>query len=143
TQAGLPQLRRNSAAPRHSPGKIAPQSEREMARSERGTIMRHKPTTRAQQLRLALQLIQIFTATLAPAILLLAFATRAQAETLGCGGPSMDGLMTKAEAGTGTLLLKTATPGRYLPAPRVATDIAVDIAGPIARTKITQRFENP
>ena len=43
----------------------------------------------------------------------------------------------------GTLLLKTSTPGRYLPAPRVATDVNVHVSGAIARTKITQRFENP
>src|SRR5262245_59866481 len=100
-----------------------------------------KPTARAGDLRLTVRLIQIFTAILATAILLMAFAARA--ETIRCGSPSRAALTTKAEAGTGTLLLKTATPGRYLPAPRVATDIAVDIAGPIARTKVTQRFENP
>jgi len=112
-----------------------------MSPSKRGTNMRNT-TTKARDLRLTLRFIQLLTATLATAILIMAFAARAHAETIGCG-PTRDGLMTKAEAGTGTLLLKTSTPGRYLPAPRVATDIAVDIAGPIARTKVTQRFENP
>ena len=37
----------------------------------------------------------------------------------------------------------TDTPGCYLPAPRVISDVAVDIAGPVARTRLTQRFENP
>jgi len=53
------------------------------------------------------------------------------------------GLMRRDEAGTGTLLLKTTIPGCYLGAPRVAADITVDIAGPVARTRVTQRFENP
>jgi Ca-activated chloride channel family protein len=84
--------------------------------------------------------IQFFTALIATAILIVALAPRAQAEAT-CG-PS-DGLTSPDEAGTGTLLFKTEAPGRYLSAPRLATHIAIDVAGPIARTKITQRFENP
>jgi len=53
------------------------------------------------------------------------------------------GLMHRDEAASGTLLLKTTTAGCYLGAPRVAADIAVDVSGPVARTKVTQRFENP
>lgn len=82
----------------------------------------------------------LFTLTLITALLLLDFAERARAETIGCGG---DGMMGIDDAGTGTLLLRTATPGRYLPAPRVATDIKVDISGNVARTRVTQRFTNP
>ena len=69
------------------------------------------------------------------------FAARAPAQTApgGCG----PGLMRSGEAGTGTLFLNTSTPGCYLPAPRVAADISVDVAGPVARTRVTQRFENP
>jgi Ca-activated chloride channel homolog len=104
--------------------------------------MRNAATAKARHKRDVLLLIQLFTATLATAILIFAFAQRAQAQTFGCGEPR-DGLITKAEAGTGSLLLKTETPGRYLPAPRVGTDIAVDVSGPIARTIVTQRFENP
>ncbi len=47
------------------------------------------------------------------------------------------------EATSGTLLLKTTTPGEYLEAPRVATDVQITISGPFARTRVTQRFENP
>jgi Ca-activated chloride channel homolog len=85
--------------------------------------------------------IQILTAALAAVVLATGFATPAPAQTPGerCGS----GLMTSGEAGTGTLLLKTATPGCFFPAPRVAADIAVDVSGPIARTRVTQRFENP
>lgn len=53
------------------------------------------------------------------------------------------GLMRRDEAASGTLLLKTRTPGCYLGAPRVAADITVNVAGPIARTRVTQRFHNP
>ena len=45
--------------------------------------------------------------------------------------------------GTGSLLLKTTEPGHFLEAPRLKTDVAITVTGPIARARITQRFENP
>ncbi len=48
-----------------------------------------------------------------------------------------------SEINEGALLLKTVEGGLYIPAPLVATDIRLDIAGPIVRAIITQRFENP
>jgi Ca-activated chloride channel family protein len=73
-------------------------------------------------------------------ILALVFADRAAAQS---NAICAEGLMRRDDAGTGTLLLKTAVPGCYLAAPRVAADVDIDIAGPVARTKLTQRFENP
>ena len=85
--------------------------------------------------------IRMLMAAFAAAAFMAGFPSQAPAatETGRCGS----GLMTSSEAGTGTLLLKTATPGCFLPAPRVAADISVDVSGPIARTRVTQRFENP
>jgi Ca-activated chloride channel family protein len=54
-----------------------------------------------------------------------------------------EGLMRISEAGSGVLMLRTTVPGCYVPAPQVAADFAVDISGPVARTRVTQRFENP
>ncbi len=54
-----------------------------------------------------------------------------------------DGTVSKAEVSSGSLLLQSSTPGRYVEAPLVAADIKMDIAGPIIRTKLTQRFTNP
>ncbi|MGK2740155.1 marine proteobacterial sortase target protein [Tepidicaulis sp. LMO-SS28] len=51
--------------------------------------------------------------------------------------------VTPNDMGTGGLLLKTKEPGRYIEAPLVAADVDIDITGPIARTRVTQRFENP
>jgi Ca-activated chloride channel family protein len=48
-----------------------------------------------------------------------------------------------AQMGSGSLLLKSSKPGQFVEAPRVATDFDVTITGPIARTRVTQRFENP
>jgi Ca-activated chloride channel family protein len=44
---------------------------------------------------------------------------------------------------TGALLFKSGTPGQYVEAPKLATDIDVTISGPTARTRVTQRFLNP
>jgi Ca-activated chloride channel family protein len=52
-------------------------------------------------------------------------------------------LVKPAQMQSGTLLLRAAKPGWYVQAPRVATDIRIQINGPLARTRITQRFENP
>jgi Ca-activated chloride channel family protein len=52
-------------------------------------------------------------------------------------------LVTPDEAGTGTLLLRSKEPGKYIEAPRLKTDVEIEVSGLIARAKITQRFENP
>ena len=52
-------------------------------------------------------------------------------------------LTKMGDVGSGGLLLKTSYKGYYLEAPALATDVEVTINGLIARTKITQRFENP
>jgi Ca-activated chloride channel family protein len=48
------------------------------------------------------------------------------------------------ETKAGTLLLKDATiDGGYAPAPQVATEVAIDVTGMVARTRVTQVFHNP
>jgi len=47
------------------------------------------------------------------------------------------------DAESGALLLKTNEAGQYLEAPQVAADVAIEVTGPIIRTRITQRFDNP
>src|SRR5689334_11486396 len=54
-----------------------------------------------------------------------------------------DGTVSKAEVSSGSLLLQSSTPGRYVEAPLVAADVKMDIAGPVIRTRLTQRFTNP
>lgn len=67
--------------------------------------------------------------------------SEAQADTLDPATP--EGMVRLSEVNEGALLLKTVEAGIYVPAPLVATDIALDISGPVVRTTITQRFENP
>ncbi|PCJ72008.1 MAG: marine proteobacterial sortase target protein [Rhodobiaceae bacterium] len=47
------------------------------------------------------------------------------------------------DMGHGGLLLKGSEPGKYVEAPALATDVDIQVTGPIARTRVTQRFENP
>lgn len=44
---------------------------------------------------------------------------------------------------SGELLLKTENPNEYMLAPAVSTDVVIDITGPVARTRVRQRFSNP
>ena len=52
-------------------------------------------------------------------------------------------LVTPNDVKAGSLLLKSKDEGKYLEAPRLATDFNVTVSGPTARTIVTQRFENP
>ena len=44
---------------------------------------------------------------------------------------------------TGELLLKTESAGSYTVAPKVSTEVAIQVSGMVARTRVTQHFENP
>ncbi len=46
-------------------------------------------------------------------------------------------------AGGGELLLRTASPGLYLPAPTVGTDVELSVHGFVDRARVRQRFHNP
>ena len=56
---------------------------------------------------------------------------------------AQDGTVGKGEVSSGSLLLQSSTPGRYVEAPLVAADVKMHIAGPVIRTTLTQRFTNP
>lgn len=71
------------------------------------------------------------------------FPTTAQADARAGGAARADGLVRMGDQGMGALLLKSETPGLYIEAPTVATDVKIDVAGPIVRARVTQRFENP
>ena len=51
--------------------------------------------------------------------------------------------VTPNEMGAGSLLLQAAQAGQYVEAPRLATDVDIDVNGPTARAVLTQAFENP
>ena len=68
-------------------------------------------------------------------IALLAAASLARAGT--------QGLVGLNDVNSGALLLNSTVPGKYVPAPLLATDVKIDVTGPIARTRVTQHFINP
>jgi Ca-activated chloride channel family protein len=47
------------------------------------------------------------------------------------------------DAKAGQLLLRTGTPGEYTVAPSVETEVAIQVTGVIARTRVSQVFHNP
>ncbi|HTO55259.1 MAG TPA: marine proteobacterial sortase target protein [Myxococcota bacterium] len=53
------------------------------------------------------------------------------------------GLVGMSDVASGTLLLETVEPGKYLEAPRLSTDVAISVTGTVERTRVTQRFANP
>ncbi|MEO1039661.1 MAG: marine proteobacterial sortase target protein [Pseudomonadota bacterium] len=53
------------------------------------------------------------------------------------------GLVRLSDIADGALLLNSSEPGWYVPAPRLATDVKMEVSGPIVRAVVTQRFENP
>lgn len=55
---------------------------------------------------------------------------------------SQDRELTLAEVQQGSLLFKTDTVGRYVPAPGVSTDVEMKVTGMIVRAVITQEFTN-
>ncbi|MBW9062675.1 marine proteobacterial sortase target protein [Rhizobium herbae] len=69
--------------------------------------------------------------------------SEASAET-GQGRPKhLAGYVHPNDLGTGALLFPSKEPGAFVEAPRLATDVLIDVNGPILRTRVTQRFRNP
>ncbi|MEP2830442.1 marine proteobacterial sortase target protein [Parvibaculum sp.] len=74
-------------------------------------------------------------------LLLAGLVRHAWAETSAAPVPA--GLVTLNDIESGALLFNTKEPGKYVPAPLLATDVKIDVSGPIARARVTQRFINP
>ncbi len=64
-------------------------------------------------------------------------------ETTTEGAASITETLRPGDVGAGSLLLRTPQPGRYMPAPTVATDVNMRVSGMIARVRVSQRFDNP
>jgi Ca-activated chloride channel homolog len=57
--------------------------------------------------------------------------------------PTTTGLSSLNEVNSGALLFRTTTPGRYVPAPLIATKVDMQVSGMIARVEVRQYFKNP
>ncbi len=52
-------------------------------------------------------------------------------------------LVRPGDLKSGALLFKSTAPGKFVPAPLLATDVRIEITGIVARVKVSQRFYNP
>ena len=76
-------------------------------------------------------------------LMLIGLMTQAAAQTPDAKPQQMAGYVRPNDLGTGALLFPSKEPGYFVEAPRLATDVTIDVNGPIMRTRVTQRFENP
>jgi Ca-activated chloride channel family protein len=53
------------------------------------------------------------------------------------------GLITKSDPEFRGLMIKTAKHGQYVAAPLLATEVEIEITGPVARTRVRQHYLNP
>lgn len=116
----------------------------EMTNSANGFIPKSTPfTRRARNMSLWVNLVIILATTL------LGLTTLGDAFAAPKAGENdqpvleLANLVRPNDLNSGGLLLPSKRPGFYVQAPRLATDVNIDVSGPIARTIVTQRFENP
>lgn len=76
-------------------------------------------------------------------VMILGLMTQASAQTASARPEQMAGYVRPNDMGTGALLFPSKEPGYFVEAPRLATDVQIDVNGPIMRTRVTQRFQNP
>ncbi|WP_409517180.1 marine proteobacterial sortase target protein [Ensifer sp.] len=76
-------------------------------------------------------------------VMIVGLMTQASAQTANPQPQQMAGYVRPNDMGTGALLFPSKEPGYFVEAPRLATDVQIDVNGPIMRTRVTQRFENP
>ncbi|PKQ06112.1 MAG: marine proteobacterial sortase target protein, partial [Alphaproteobacteria bacterium HGW-Alphaproteobacteria-12] len=87
------------------------------------------------------QSLSVILTFICVSLLLIVSAVRAQTQTQ--PAPASAGLVKLNDVESGTLLLNSTEPGKYVPAPLLATDVKIDVTGPISRTRVTQHFINP
>ncbi len=97
-------------------------------------------STSAIRARRQVATLWIALTTLAAFMLL---ATGLWMSAYAAANPSDEGLVTPNDVNMGSLLFPSKEAGYYVEAPRLATDVQIDVSGPILRTRVTQRFTNP
>lgn len=80
------------------------------------------------------------TTLAAPAAAPVAPAAAEPAPAVAAGAPRR---VTPGEMKSGALLLRANEEGAYVEAPRLGTDVEIDVSGPTARARVTQHFTNP
>src|SRR6478735_4273795 len=93
--------------------------------------------------RLSLSLLVVFVAFAASVLMTFGLVTAANADERQQKSDQLAGLMRPNDVNSGSLLFPAKEPGFFVEAPRLQTDVQMDVSGPIARVKVTQRFQNP
>jgi Ca-activated chloride channel family protein len=93
--------------------------------------------------RLCLSMLVVFVAFAASVFMTFGLVTAAQADEGRQGGEQFAGLVRPNDVHSGSLLFPSKEPGFFVEAPRLKTDVQMDVTGPVARIKVTQRFRNP
>ncbi|PDT09476.1 marine proteobacterial sortase target protein [Rhizobium sp. M1] len=97
---------------------------------------------RMRMRRISISFLVAATAFVACVAAMLGLASAARAEAQQTSG-QLAALVRPNDVNSGSLLFPSKEPGFYVEAPRLKTDVAIDVSGPIARVKVTQRFQNP
>ncbi|MBY5407073.1 marine proteobacterial sortase target protein [Rhizobium leguminosarum] len=93
--------------------------------------------------RISVSVLIAVTAFAACIAAMLGFASAARAGQTPQASAQLAALVRPNDVNSGSLLFPSKEPGFYVEAPRLNTDVAIDVSGPIARVKVTQRFQNP
>ncbi|ACE92104.1 von Willebrand factor A domain-containing protein [Rhizobium phaseoli] len=97
---------------------------------------------RMRMRRISISFLVAATAFVACLAAMLGLASAARAEAQQAAG-QLAALVRPNDVNSGSLLFPSKEPGFYVEAPRLKTDVTIDVSGPIARVKVTQRFQNP
>jgi len=100
-------------------------------------------TRRLRWRRISISLLVAVTAFAACITAMLGLASAARAAETPRASGQLAALVRPNDVNSGSLLFPSKEPGFYVEAPRLKTDVAIDVSGPIARVKVTQRFQNP
>ena len=93
--------------------------------------------------RVSISLLVAFVAFAASIVMTFGLVTTVYAEESQQKVEQPAGLVRPNDVNSGSLLFPAKEPGFFIEAPRLKTDVQMDVSGPIARVKVTQRFQNP
>lgn len=101
------------------------------------------PQRRANSRQIEYLIIAALAAVTIVLLFAMGFFSHAAAETTEGKPRHFAGFVRPNDMGTGALLFPSRELGSFVEAPRLATDVVIDVNGPIMRTRVTQRFQNP
>lgn len=101
-------------------------------------------TERLRVRRVAISFLIAFTTFFASIMMTAGLVSVARAEEAAAPkATQLTGLVRPNDVNSGSLLFPSKDPSFFIEAPRLKTDVEMDVSGPVARVKVTQRFQNP